>query len=222
MDNMTIATPSVCFIDFLYPASCFENKWAIVDILINSIQKYTGILPDFKCIPSDKIFGRIIDFKNPDIKIISDCIAFAGVESSSSTQIADTTMFVIGPAYNFSRDFVLPYQMREGVEYHDGRGWGFIHPLDWTVWAMMFLVILVALGVQLLMKKIEVDASPELDNETGAEIMSRSILSSVAYSRLYGGSSHIITRHLLSCCMAIFAVVIVSLYGSNLVNFFYS
>ena len=214
-------TPSVCFIDFLYPSSCFENKWAIIDILINSIQKYTGLLPEFKCIPSDKIFGRIVDFKNPDIKIISDCIAVTGVESSSSTQIADTGLFVVGPAYNFSRDFVLPYQY-EGMETRDGRGWGFVNPLDWTVWAMMFLVILVAIGVQVLMKKIEVDASPALDKETGAEIMSRSILSSVAYSRLYGGSSHIISRHMLSCCMAIFAVVIVSLYCSNLVNFFYT
>ena len=215
-----MVTPSVCFIDFLYPSSCFGNKWAIIDILINSIQKYTGLLPEFKCIPSDKIFGRIVDFKNPDIQIISDCIAITGVESSSSTQIADTSLFVIGPAYNFSRDFVIPYQTG-GMGNKDGRGWGFVNPLDWTVWAMMFLVILVAIGVQVLMKKIEVDASPALDKETSAEIMSRSILSSVAYSRLYGGSSHIITRHLLSCCMAIFAVVIVSLYGSNLVNFFY-
>ena len=220
MDNMTMVTPSVCFIDFLYPSSCFGNKWAIIDILINSIQKYTGLLPEFKCIPSDKIFGRIVDFKNPDIQIISVCIAITGVESSSSTQIADTSLFVIGPAYNFSRDFVIPYQTG-GMGNKDGRGWGFVNPLDWTVWAMMFLVILVAIGVQVLMKKIEVDASPALDKETSAEIMSRSILSSVAYSRLYGGSSHIITRHLLSCCMAIFAVVIVSLYGSNLVNFFY-
>ena len=75
-----MVTPSVCFIDFLYPSSCFGNKWAIIDILINSIQKYTGLLPEFKCIPSDKIFGRIVDFKNPDIQIISDCIAITGVE----------------------------------------------------------------------------------------------------------------------------------------------
>jgi hypothetical protein len=87
---------------------------------------------------------------------------------------------------------------------------------------MLFLVILTAIGIQVLMKKMSVDASPELDKETGAEIMSRSILSSVGYSRLYGGTSHILSRHLLSCCMAWFAVVIVSLYCSNLVNFFYT
>jgi hypothetical protein len=220
MDNMT-TTPSICFIDFLYPASCFENRWAIIDILTNSIKKYTGILPDFRCIPSDIIFGRTIDFNNPDIKLISDCIAFTGVESSSSTQIADVDMFVIGPSYNYSRDFVLPYQSAEISGDSRGDGWGFVKPLDWTVWLAMFFVILMAIGVQILMKTIEVDASPALDKETAAEIMSRSILSSVAYSRLYGGSSHIISRHLLSSCMAMFAVVIVSLYCSNLVNFFY-
>jgi hypothetical protein len=220
MDNMT-TIPSICFIDFLYPASCFENRWAIIDILTTSIQKYAGILPDFRCIPSNIIFGRAIDFNNPDIKLISDCIAFTGVESSSSTQIADIDMFVTGPSYNYSRDFVLPYQSAEIPYINRGGGWGFVKPLDWTVWLMMFFVILVAIGVQILMKTIEVDASPALDKETAAEIMSRSILSSVAYSRLYGGNSNIISRHMLSSCMAIFAVVIVSLYCSNLVNFFY-
>ena len=221
MDNMT-TTPSICFIDFLYPASCFENRWAIIDILTNSIQKYAGILPYFRCIPSDIIFGRDIDFNNPDIKLISDCIAFTGVESSSSTQIVDIDMFVRGPSYNYSRDFVVPYQGAEISDVDRGGGWGFVKPLDWAVWIMMFFVILVAIGVQILMKTIEVDASPALDKETAAEIMSRSILSSVAYSRLYGGSSNIISRHLLSSCMAMFAVVIVSLYCSNLVNFFYT
>lgn len=220
MDNMT-TTPSICFIDFLYPTSCFENRWAIIDILTNSIQKYAGILPDFRCIPSNILFGRTIDLNNPDIKLISDCIAFTGVESSSSTQIADIDMFVIGPSYNYSRDFVLPYQSAGISDVNRGNGWGFVKPLDWTVWLVMFFVILVAIGIQILMKTIEVDASPALDKETAAEIMSRSILSSVAYSRLYGGSSHIISRHMLSSCMAIFAVVIVSLYCSNLVNFFY-
>jgi hypothetical protein len=152
---MNTSTLSICFVDFLYPIACFEKRWAIVEILTNSIQKYTGILPNFKCIPSDTVFGKVIDLKNPNINNITDCIVVTGIESSSSTQIADTSLFIIGPAYNYSRDFVLPYQTNEMV-IRGGDGWGFVNPLDWTVWAMMLLVITVAIGVQVLMKKIEV------------------------------------------------------------------
>lgn len=162
---MAISTPSICFVDFLYPLACFENRWAIIEILTNSIQKYTGIIPNFKCIPSDTVFDTVIDLMNPNIKNITDCIVVAGIESSSSTQIADTSLFITGPAYNYSRDFVFPYQSN-GMEIRGGDGWRFVNPLDWTVWAMMFMVIIVAIGVQILMKKIEVDASPSLDKET--------------------------------------------------------
>jgi hypothetical protein len=72
------------------------------------------------------------------------------------------------------------------------------------------------------MKYKSIDASPVLDRETGAEVVSRSILSTVGYSRLYPGDSHIFSRHILSCCMAFFAVGIASLYCSNLINFFYT
>ena len=67
-----------------------------------------------------------------------------------------------------------------------------------------------------------VDASPSLSKETPAEIMSRSVLSTIGYSRMYQGETHIITRHLLSCFMALFSVCIISLYSSNLINFFYT
>ena len=43
---------NVCFIDYVYPQSCGERRWAIVDILQNVLKKYTGMDPGFRCIPS--------------------------------------------------------------------------------------------------------------------------------------------------------------------------
>ena len=221
MINMTITIPTICFIDFLYPSACFENRWAIVDILANAVQKYTDILPEFICIPSDKIFNKDIDFANSGTQILENCIAFLGVETSSNTQLANADMFVVGPPYNYSRDLVIPYQTDNSM-INGSAGWKFVSPLDWVVWVMLILVVIVAVVIQVLMKKMQVDASPTLDKETGAEIVSRSILSTAGYSRLYAGNSHIISRHLLSCCMSCFSFFIVSLYCSNLVNFFYT
>lgn len=216
---MSISNPSICFADFLYPYACSDRKWAIVDILTNAIQKYTEIVPEFMCIPTDEIYDKDIYYINTNVT--SSCIAFAGMEMSSNTQLADIDMFTIGPYYNFSRDFVMPYQVPNFVPTM-GDGWKFFNSLDWVVWCMFFTVIVVVTGIQIMMKKISVDASPTLDQETNAEVASRSILSSIGYSRLYGGNNDIISRHLLSCSMACFSAVIVSLYCSNLVNFFYT
>ena len=216
---MPISNPSICFLDFLYPYACSDRRWAIVDILTNAIQKYTEIVPEFMCIPTDEIYDKDIYYINTNVT--SSCIAFTGMEMSSNTQLSDIEMFTIGPYYNFSRDFVIPYQVSKFVP-TAGDGWKFFNPLDWVVWCLFFTVIVVVTGIQIMMKKISVDASPTLDQETGAEVASRSILSSIGYSRLYGGNSGIIARHILSCAMACFSAVMVSLYCSNLVNFFYT
>jgi hypothetical protein len=209
---------NVCFIDYVYPHSCGDRRWAIVDILKNVIKKYTGMDSGFRCIPSELSYEHRVDL---DSSTVQGCVIFAGVERTTHSQLADKASVIVGPIYNYSRDFVIPVTTIDtsSVIYP---GWGFIYALDWKVWLTLLGVIMVAIGVQMLMKYKSVDASPTLDRETPAEVVSRSILSTVGYSRLYQGDSHILSRHLLSCCMAFFAVGIVSLYCSNLINFFYT
>lgn len=209
---------NVCFIDYVYPHSCDDRRWAIVDILKNVIKKYTGMDSGFRCIPSELSYEHRVDL---DSSIVQGCVVFAGVERTTHSQLANKASVIVGPIYNYSRDFVIPVTTIDtsSVIYP---GWGFIYALDWKVWLTLLGVIMVAIGVQMLMKYKSVDASPTLDRETPAEVVSRSILSTVGYSRLYQGGSHILSRHLLSCCMAFFAVGIVSLYCSNLINFFYT
>ena len=209
---------NVCFVDYLYPQSCGERRWAIVDILKTVIKKYTGVEPGFLCIPSVLSYEHKVDLNS---SVVQGCVVFTGVERTTHSQLANKDLVIIGPVYNYSRDFVIPVTTRDvsGVIHP---GWGFVYALNWTVWLTLFGVIMAAIGVQMLMKYKSVDASPTLDRETGAEVVSRSILSTVGYSRLYQGDSHILSRHLLSCCMAFFAVGIVSLYCSNLINFFYT
>lgn len=209
---------NVCFVDYVYPHSCGDRRWAIVDILKSVIKKYTGTEPGFLCIPSVLSYEHKVDLNSSTAQ---GCIVFTGVERTTHSQLANKDLVIIGPVYNYSRDFVIPVTTRpESGVIHPG--WGFIYALNWSVWLTLLGVIMAAIGVQMLMKYKSVDASPILDRETGAEVVSRSILSTVGYSRLYQGESHIISRHLLSCCMAFFAVGIVSLYCSNLINFFYT
>jgi hypothetical protein len=209
---------NICFVDYVYPLSCDENRWAIVDILQTVVKKYTGLDPGFRCIASTLSYEHKVDLDSPTVQ---GCVAFTGVERTTHSQLANKESVIVGPVYNYSRDFVIPVTTRgeSGVLYP---GWGFIYALDWPVWVVLLGVIMVAIGVQMLMKYKSIDASPTLDRETGAEVVSRSILSTDGYSRLYPGDSHILSRHILSCCMAFFAVGIVSLYCSNLINFFYT
>ena len=209
---------NVCFVDYVYPHSCGDRRWAIVDILQTVLKKYTGMDPGFRCIPSELSYEHKVDL---DSSTVQGCVVFAGVERTTHSQLADKESVIVGPVYNYSRDFVIPVTTIDtsSVVYP---GWGFLYALDWKVWLTLLGIIMVAIGVQMLMKYKSVDASPTLDRETPAEVVSRSILSTVGYSRLYQGDSHILSRHLLSCCMAFFAVGIVSLYCSNLINFFYT
>lgn len=208
---------NICFVDYVYPYACGDKRWGIIGILQKIFKKYTGMDIGMLCIPSGISYGKQNDANSP---VIRSCVAYTGVESTTLSQLSNQKSVITGPLYNYSRDFVIPVSLsdREDAVYS---GWGFVNALDWSVWLVLFGVILAALGIQALMKYISVDASPSLDKETSAEIMSRSILSTIGYSRLYQGNSHIISRHLLSCCMAFFSVGIVSLYGSNLINFFY-
>ena len=209
---------NICFVDYVYPHSCGEHRWAIVDILQNVVKKYTGMDPGFRCIPSTLSYEHKVDLNS---SVVQGCVAFTGVERTTHSQLANKEAVIVGPVYNYSRDFVIPVTTRgESGVIHPG--WGFVYALDWKVWLVLLGVIMVAIGVQMLMKYNSIDASPTLDRETGAEVVSRSILSTVGYSRLYPGDSHIFSRHILSCCMAFFAVGIVSLYCSNLINFFYT
>ena len=209
---------NICFVDYVYPHSCDEHRWAIVDILQTVVKKYTGMDPGFRCIPSTLSYEHKVDLNS---SVVQGCVAFTGVERTTHSQLANKEAIIVGPVYNYSRDFVIPVTTRgESGVIHPG--WGFIYALDWKVWLVLVSVIMVAIGVQMLMKYNSIDASPTLDRETGAEVVSRSILSTVGYSRLYPGDSHIFSRHILSCCMAFFAVGIVSLYCSNLINFFYT
>lgn len=209
---------NICFVDYVYPHSCDEHRWSIIDILQTVFKKYTGMDPGFRCIPSTLAYEHKVDLNS---SVVDGCVAFTGVERTTHSQLANKDAVIVGPVYNYSRDFVIPVTTRDssGVLYP---GWGFIYALDWTVWATLVGVVMVAIGVQMLMKCKSIDASPTLDRETGAEVVSRSILSTVGYSRLYPGDSHIFSRHILSCCMAFFSVGIVSLYCSNLINFFYT
>lgn len=208
---------NICFVDYVYPYACGDNRWAIIGILQKVFKTYTGMDIGMVCIPSEVSYDKEVD---ADSSVIETCIAFTGVESTTLSQLSNQDLVIVGPLYNYSRDFVIPVSLtdRANAIYS---GWGFVNALDWPVWCLLFMVMLTALVIQASMKYISVDASPSLDKETSAEIMSRSILSSIGYSRLYQGGSHIISRHMLSCCMAFFSVGIVSLYGSNLINFFY-
>jgi hypothetical protein len=219
MSNTSAAMTAlnICFVDYVYPYACGNKRWAIIGILQKVFKMYTGMDIGMVCIPSELSYDKQVD---ADSSVIETCIAFTGVESTTLSQLSNQELVIAGPLYNYSRDFVMPVSLsdRETAVYS---GWGFVNVLDWSVWLVLIGVIFIALGIQALMKYISVDASPSLDKETSAEIMSRSILSTIGYSRLYQGDSHIISRHLLSCCMAFFSVGIVSLYGSNLINFFY-
>jgi hypothetical protein len=173
---------NICFVDYVYPYACGDNRWAIIGILQKVFKTYTGMNIGMVCIPSGDSYDSEVDANSSVI--------------------------------------VIPVSLtdRENAIYS---GWGFVNVLEWPVWCLLFMAMLTALVIQASMKYIAVDASPTLDKETGAEIMSRSILSMIGYSRLYQGGSHIISRHMLSCCMAFFSVGIVSLYCSNLIHFFY-
>ena len=208
---------NICFVDYVYPYACGDKRWGIIGILQKVFKSYTGMNIGMVCIPSEVSYDKQVDAGS---SVIETCIAFTGVESTTLSQLSNQDLVITGPLYNYSRDFVIPVSLsdREDAVYS---GWGFVNALNWPVWLVLFGVIFTALGLQALMKRISVDASPSLDKESSAEIMSRSILSTIGYSRLYQGDSHIISRHLLSCCMAFFSVGIVSLYGSNLINFFY-
>ena len=220
MSSMTdaMAALNVCFVDYVYPHSCGERRWAIIDILKSVVKKYTGMEPGFLCIPSILSYEHKVDLNS---SVVQGCVVFTGVERTTHSQLANKDLVIIGPVYNYSRDFVIPVTIKS-VSSVVHPGWGFVYALDWSVWLTLFGVIMAAIVVQMLMKYKSMDASPTLDRETGAEVVSRSILSTVGYSRLYQGDSHILSRHLLSCCMAFFAVGIASLYCSNLINFFYT
>ena len=208
---------NICFVDYVYPYSCGDKRWGIIGILQKVFKSYTGMDIGMVCIPSADSYDKQVD---ADSSVIQTCVAFTGIESSTLSQLANQELVITGPLYNYSRDFVIPVSLsdKDDAVYS---GWGFVNALHWSVWLVLICAIFTALGLQAIMKYISVDASPSLTKETSAEIMSRSILSTIGYSRLYQGNSNIISRHLLSCCMAFFSVGIVSLYGSNLINFFY-
>lgn len=149
---------NICFVDYVYPYACGDNRWAIIDILQTVIKKYTGGDVGMVCIPSGDSYNHQV---GDNIDVIQTCVAFTGVESTTLSQLSNQDLVITGPVYNYSRDFVIPVSVNnEGSVIYSG--WGFINALDWSVWAVLFLVMLTALGIQVLMKYMAVDASPGL------------------------------------------------------------
>lgn len=211
----------ICFLDYVYPRSCGEYRWGIVDILVGVFTNITGTTPNYVCIPTDIAYSKIAD---PNSQKFSNCIAFIGVESTTLSQLYNREFFIRGPVYNYSRDFVLPFDNSTNtIQNNLYDGWGFVYTFDWSVWCMIVFVVMYAFVLQLFMKYTNVDSSPGLMKESAGEIASRSVMSTIGYSRLYqgGANNDVLTRHLLSCCMAMFSLIFISLYSSNLINYFF-
>jgi len=199
---------NVCFVDYLYPLMC-KNAWAIVGIIQTAFSTNTTAVGAV-CLNSGDVNGVEIDLGDNRVK---SCIAFVGLETSA--RLSQVDEFIIGPSYNYSSDVVFPF---ESSRSHNG--WAFLSAFSWGVWIAILGVVGVTLVVQFTMRLLKTDTSPVLSRENTAEIISRSMLSTVGTSRLYDRS--VMPRHILSCVLAVFAVVITCLYGSNLVNSFYS
>jgi hypothetical protein len=96
---------NICFVDYVYPHSCDEHRWAIVDILQTVLKKYTGMDPGFRCIASNLSYEHKVDLNSPPVQ---GCVAFTGVERTTHSQLANKESVIVGPVYNYSRDFVIP------------------------------------------------------------------------------------------------------------------
>lgn len=213
----------ICFVDYVYPRSCGEDRWGIVDILINVFTNITtGVTPNYVCIPSDIVYSKTVDLNAQEFL---NCVAFLGIEPTTLSQLSNQEFTIVGPVYNYSRDFVLPFDNSSNtIQNNLYDGWGFVYAFDWSVWCGIVSIIISAFFIQLFMKYTTVDSSPGLTKESLGEIASRSVMSTIGYSRLYqggGGDRNVLTRHLLSCCMAIFSFIFISLYSSNLINYFF-
>lgn len=196
---------NVCFVDYLYPLMC--GTWAIVDILRTALSTNTTAVGSV-CLNSGDVNGGEINLDDPRVR---ECVVFVGLETSAS--LAQVDGFIVGPSYNYS-DVVFPIKSSRG---HNG--WAFLSAFSWDVWLAILGVVCVTLAVQFTMRLLKTDSSPVLSREGTAQVVSRSLLASIGTSRLYDRS--VTPRHVLSCAVAFFAVVITSLYGSNLVNSFF-
>jgi len=196
---------NVCFVDYLYPLMC--GTWAIVDILRDALSTNTTAVGSV-CLNAGDVNGGEINLDEPRVR---ECVVFVGLETSAS--LAQVDGFIVGPSYNYS-DVVFPIKSSRG---HNG--WAFLSAFSWDVWLAILGVVCVTLAVQFTMRLLKTDSSPVLSREGTAQVVSRSLLASIGTSRLYDRS--VTPRHVLSCAVAFFAVVITSLYGSNLVNSFF-
>lgn len=197
---------NICFVDYLYPLMC--GTWAIVDILRDAFSTGNTTVGSV-CLNSGDVNGVEINLVDSRVE---SCIAFVGLESSATLSQVDE--FIIGPSYNYSSDIVFPFK---STKKHNG--WAFLTAFSWGVWAAILGVVVTTVAIHLMMRVLKTDSSPVLSHEDTAEIISRSLLSTVGTSRLYDRS--VMSRYILSCVIAVFAVVITCLYGSNLVNSFY-
>jgi len=205
----------ICFADYVYPSSCGTKRWEIVNILMDAYKEYTNQEPKFRCTPSDITFevdiatGRAFN-----------CSVIVGHEVSTYARVVRFNNYTIGSAYNHSYALVTPVQDTP-YDPTGSNGWEFLNPFTLPVWMLFLGVILFACVIQCMMRKYEIDVSTSSLNERYAETLSRSILSAIGSLKLYASENRKIVRQLISCCMALFSVFIMSLYSSNLINFFY-
>ena len=200
------ADVNVCFVDYLYPLMC--GTWAIVDILRDAFSTNSTSVGAI-CLNAGDVNGVELDLTDSRV---STCLAFVGLETSAT--LAKVDAFITGPSYNYSSDIVFPTKTSK-----THNGWAFLSAFSWGVWLALLGVVVATVIVQFTMRLLKTDTSPVLTHENAAEIVSRSLLSTIGTSRLYDRA--VLARRILSCVIAVFAFVIISLYGSNLVNSFY-
>ncbi|AGE51426.1 ligand-gated ion channel [Paramecium bursaria Chlorella virus CvsA1] len=205
----------ICFTDYVYPRSCGTKRWEIVNILMDAFKEYNNEESTFRCYSGDITFETDLTSG-----YVSNCSVLLGHEVSTYARVVRFNSFTIGPAYNHSYALVTPVQDSP----HDSmnsNGWAFVNPFTLPVWSLILGVISFAFIIQFLMRKYQLGVSTSSLNERNPETLSRSILSATGSVKLYASESRVLIRELMSCCMAIFSVFIMSLYSSNLINFFY-
>lgn len=207
--------PEVCFTDYVYPRSCGTKRWEIVNILMDAFKEYNNEPPTFRCYAGDITFETDLTSG-----YVGNCSVLLGHEVSTYARVVRFNSFTIGPAYNHSYAIVTPFQ-NNPYDSIGSNGWAFVKPFTLLVWLLILGVILFTFIIQFLMRKYQINISTSSLNERNPETLSRSILSTMGSIKLYASENRVIIRELMSCCMAIFSVFIMSLYSSNLINFFY-
>ncbi|AGE54493.1 ligand-gated ion channel [Paramecium bursaria Chlorella virus KS1B] len=182
---------------------------------MDAFKEYNNEESTFRCYSGDITFETDLTSG-----YVSNCSVLLGHEVSTYSRVVRFNSFTIGPAYNHSYALVTPVQNTSNDSL-DSNGWAFINPFTLSVWLLILGVVLFSFFIQFLIRKYELGVSTSSLNERNPETLTRSILSTLGSVKLYDSENRVLIRQLMSCCMAIFSVFIMSLYSSNLINFFY-